>query len=184
MCHVYLGSHYSHFWWGWNEMGNPFMAGLKMVLEDLVARWRSVGLGQKQLPLFLLHRRSGLSAGLFFFPAIIWYFLKPHLLYHVSPKPLLILFINPWPNLDTIQKVCFPSEGINLDFSPDLMLLEHYNELFFPPEKKLPTLWHGHCDHGITEAVVIYTHELRDISPWVGLLVVHSCWGKGRHFLQ
>lgn len=114
MCHVYLGSHYSHFWWGWNEMGNPFMAGLTMVLEDLVARWRSVGLGQKQLPLFLLHRRSGLSAGLFFFPAIIWYFLKPHLLYHVSPKPLLILFINPWPNLDTIQKVCFPSEGINL----------------------------------------------------------------------
>lgn len=65
MCHVYLGSHYSHFWWGWNEMGNPFMAGLTMVLEDLVARWRSVGLGQKQLPLFLLHRRSGLSAGLF-----------------------------------------------------------------------------------------------------------------------
>lgn len=35
MCHVYLGSHYSHFWWGWNEMGNPFMAGLTMVLEDL-----------------------------------------------------------------------------------------------------------------------------------------------------
>lgn len=82
----------------------------------------------------------------FFFPAIIWYFLKPHLLYHVSPKPLLILFINPWPNLDTIQKVCFPSEGINLDFSPDLMLLEHYNELFFSPRKETAntvawTLW-------------------------------------------
>lgn len=149
MCHVYLGSHYSHFWWGWNEMGNPFMAGLKMVLEDLVARWRSVGLGQKQLPLFLLHRRSGLSSGLFCF-----FFSSNHLVFPETsftlscfPKTLTdTLFINPWPNLDTIQKVCFPSEGINLDFSPDLMLLEHYNELFFSPRKETAntvawTLW-------------------------------------------
>lgn len=63
------------------------------------------------------------------------------------PKTLTdTLFINPWPNLDTIQKVCFPSEGINLDFSPDLMLLEHYNELFFSPRKETAntvawTLW-------------------------------------------
>lgn len=146
MCHVYLGSHYSHFWWGWNEMGNPFMAELTMVLEDPVARWRSVGLGQKQFPLLLLHRRSGLSAGLFF--------LSNHLVFPETsftlpcfPKTLTdTLFINPWPNLDTIQKVCFPSEGINLDFPPDLMLLEHYNELFFPPRKETAntvtwTLW-------------------------------------------
>lgn len=52
------------------------------------------------------------------------------------------------------------------------------------PEMKLPMLQHGHCDHGITEVAVIYTHGLWDISPWVGLLVVHSCRGKGFHFLQ
>lgn len=65
------------------------------------------------------------------------------------PKTLTdTLFINPWPNLDTIQKVCFPSEGINLDFSPDLMLLEHYNELFFFPQKR-------NCQHCGMDIVIM-----------------------------
>lgn len=120
MCYVYLGSHYSHFWWGWNKMGNPFIPS-KVRLKVLGNNGqidsglrRSVGLSQKQLPLLLLH-----------FPETS--FTLPYF-----PKALTdTLFINPWPNLDTIQKVCFPSEWINLDFSPDLKLLEHYNELFF-----------------------------------------------------